>query len=88
MYVNLSPALTCAAQTLRCAEHVEAAAADPQRLLDAVRCDHLAPMAALTEALTCSAGIGAFDDKLAGEHLRFLRGERPDIPRVFMLSFT
>lgn len=87
-YVNISPALTCAAQTLRCAEHVEAAAADPQRLLDAVRCGHLALMAALTEALTGSAGIGAFDDKRAGEHLSFLRGERADMPREFMLSFS
>ncbi len=88
MYVNIAPSLTYAAQTPRCAEHVEAAVTDPQHLLDAVRCAHLALMAAMTETLTGSAGIGAFDDKLAGEHLKFLHGDRPDMPREFMLSFS
>jgi hypothetical protein len=88
MYVHISPSLTCAAQTLRCAEHIEAAAADPQRLLDAIRCGHLALMAALTEALSGSAGIGAFKDGSAVEHLKFMRGERPDMPGEWVLPFS
>ena len=85
--MNIAPRLTCVAQTLRCAEHLEAALADPQRLLDAIRCGHLALMAAMTEALAGSAGVGAFSEKLAGEHLKYLRGESASMPGEFTLSF-
>jgi hypothetical protein len=88
MYVHISPYLICAGQALRCAEHIEAAAADRQRLLDAIRCGHLAVMAALTEALSGTEGIGAFPDKKAAEHLAFMRGERPDMPGEFTLTFS
>ncbi|WP_133255305.1 hypothetical protein [Phenylobacterium kunshanense] len=75
-------------QAQRTAEHIEAAVTDPQRLVDAIRCAHLAFMAGLTEALSGSAGIGAFKDKLAGEHLKFLRGERADMPSEHTLHFA
>lgn len=87
MFVHISPRVTCVGQAQRCAEHLEAARSDPQRLVDAVRCGHLALMAGLTEALSGSAGIGAFSDKLAGEHLEFIRGGRPDMPGEFTRPF-
>lgn len=88
MFVHISPRVTCVGQVQRCAEHVEAAKSDPQRLVDAVRCGHLAILAGLTETLSGSAGIGAFSDKLAGEHLEFMRGERPDMPGEFTRPFS
>jgi hypothetical protein len=87
MYVHIAPRTTCIGQAERCADHLEAALNDQQRLLDAVRCGHLAVMAALGESLSGSAGIGAFSDKLAGEHLEFLRGGRPDMPEEFTRPF-
>lgn len=75
-------------QAERTAEHVEGAITDPQRLVDAIRCAYLALMAGLTEALSGSAGIGAFKDKLAGEHLKFMRGERADVPGEHTLHFA
>lgn len=83
MFVHISPRVTCVGQAQRCAEHLGAARSDPQRLVDTVRCGHLALMAGLTEALSGSAGIGAFSEKLAGEHLEFMRGDRPDMPSEF-----
>ncbi|MCR5875691.1 hypothetical protein LRS10_16875 [Phenylobacterium sp. J426] len=88
MYVHITPELTCAAQTLRVAEHLEAAASDPQRLVDAVRCAHLAIMAACTVALTGTAGVGAYSDKLAAKHLKFMGGEIPDMPEDHTLPFA
>lgn len=87
MFVHISPCVTCVGQAQRCAEHLEAAKSDPQRLVDAVRCGHLAVMAGLTEALRGSAGIGAFSDKLAVEHLEFIRGDRTDMPGEFTRPF-
>lgn len=87
IYVHISPRQTCVQQSERTAEHVEAASSDPQRLVDAIRCAHLALMAGLTEALSGSAGIGAFGDKLAGQHLKFMRGERPDMPEEYTRPF-
>jgi hypothetical protein len=88
MYVHISARQTCVQQAERTAEHIEEAVIDQQRLVDAVRCAHLAFMAGLTEALSGSAGIGAFKDKLAGEHLKFLRGERADMPGEHTLHFA
>lgn len=86
-YVHITPELTCAAQTRRAAEHLEAAAAEPQRLLDAVRCAHLAIMAACTVALVGTAGVGAYKDELAAKHLKFMGGEIPDMPEDHTLPF-
>lgn len=86
-YVHITPELTCAAQTLRAAEHLEAAASDPQRLLDAARCAHLAIMAACTVALVGTAGVGAYKDDLAAKHLKFMGGEIPDMPEDHTLPF-
>lgn len=88
MYIHISARQTCLQQAERTAEHLEAAVTDPQRLVDAIRCAHLAVMAGLTEALSGSAGIGAFNDKLAGEHLKFMRGERANMPGDHTLRFA
>lgn len=87
MMIRISPSQTCVGQVVRCAEHLEAAQHDPQRLVDAVRAAHLALMAAMVEALAGTAGVGAFPDRLAGDHLAYLHGERPDMPGERTLSF-
>ena len=78
-YLRIDINSTCVQQLERCAEHVTACGSDPDRLLDAIRCAHLSALAAMIGALVGSAGVGAYPEKLAGKHLKYLR-ERDDQP--------
>ena len=89
-YVHISPQRTCAQQARRCAEHLEAAPEDGDRLLDAVRCGHLALMGGMVTALSGSAGIGAYPDKLAAKHLEQMQtrtDETLELPQAYTLAF-
>lgn len=88
MYVHITANDTAATQATRCAEHMEAACGEPRRLLDAIRCAHLAIMAAMVEGLSGTDGTGAYDDALARQHRDFMNGSRPDIPRDRTLHFS
>jgi hypothetical protein len=81
-YLRIDVNSTCVQQLERCAEHVTACGSDPDRLIDAIRCAHLAALAAMIGALVGSAGVGAFPEKLASKHLKYLRerDDQPDLP--------
>lgn len=59
LYLRITSEDLVVQQLERCAEHWRAAAEDPMRLLDCVRCAHLALISAMTAALNGSAGVGA-----------------------------
>ena len=65
IWVTIETSRIAIIQLQRCAEHLVKADQDPYRLLDATRCLHLSMVAALTEALTASAGTGALTPKSA-----------------------
>ncbi len=45
-------------------------------------------MAAMVEALSGTAGVGAFSDKLAAQHLEFMRGTRSQMPGERTLTYS
>ena len=87
-WVEVTPRALAIHNLNDCKEQLERWREKPLKLAQAAKSVHLAMQAALTDALSGSAGIGAFDDRLRAKYLTYFEKSRegdaisPDNDRV------
>jgi hypothetical protein len=87
-YVEVTPRRIAVFNLRDCREQLERFKEEPLRLAQAAKSAHLALQASLTDALTGSAGIGAYSNSVQAQFLKYFAGNAEHPTNLRVLGFA